>query len=460
MKIRATTADAYRLFHDGALALARAERQGIRVDTEYCEQERVELTRKILLLREELESSRFYRRWVRIYGTKTNLDSDHQLAHVLYRVLKITPPKTTATGAGSTDEEALAQIDIPELKAIIQIRKLAKVRDTYLGAFIREQYDGYLHPGFDLHTVRTYRSSSSGPNFQNIPMRDEESMRICRRALLPRPGHQLAELDFAAMEIRISACYHKDPVMLRYLEDPSSDMHLDLAKQIFCFNGLDRSLPAHYTLRQAAKNGFIFPQFYGDYHGNNVASICEWIKLPRGRWKPGMGIQLPDGVHISDHLRGVQLDSFERFTEHIKAVEDDFWSNRFKIYNAWREAWVAQYRRRGHLKMLTGFVVSGEMRKNQIINSPIQGTAFHCLLFTFIRLDEIMRKERWRSKLIGQIHDSIVMDVHPDELPRVEEVARRIVKEELSSRWDWIIVPMDVDLEVYEVDGPWVHQKA
>src|SRR5690606_24846764 len=155
--------------------------------------------------------------------------------------------------------------------------------------FIREQHNGYLHPSFNLHLVRTHRSSSDRPNFQNIPKRDKESLKICRRALLPRPGHLLMEADFAALEVMISACYHKDPVMLEYLHDKKSEMHLDMAKQIFRFDSMDKSIPSHYQLRQGAKNGFVFPQFYGDYYGNNARSLCEWAKLPQGKWKPGMG---------------------------------------------------------------------------------------------------------------------------------------------------------------------------
>ena len=459
MKIQATMADAYKLIHEGVLALARAERQGIQINVKYCERKRRRLERKIEHLENKLKKTKFYRRWEHIYGAKTNVYSNHQLAQILYKVLKIDPPKLTQKGEmGATDEEALRRIDIPELKIILQIRKLAKVKETYLGAFLREETDGCIHPVFNLHLVKTYRSSSDSPNFQNIPKRDKESLRICRKALFPRPGHTLVGMDFSALEVMISCCYHKDPVMLNYVRDKNSDMHLDMAKQIFVFDELDKKIPAHALLRQAAKNGFVFPQFYGDYYANNALGLADWVKLPQGRWKRGMGIELPDGFHISDHLIKNGIKSFDKFVDHIKAVEDDFWNRRFKIYNQWKKAWVGRYRKRGYLKMLTGFRCSGVMRNNEIINYPIQGTAFHCLLFTFVRLDEIMRKERWDSRLIGQIHDEVVADVHPDELPHIEETAHRIVREELPAAWPWIIVPLEIEIEVYGVDKPWVKE--
>jgi DNA polymerase I len=457
VRINATTADAYNLVHNGILALARAERQGIRIDTEYCERKKKHLERKIKYLEKKLENSSLYRRWKHIYGAKTNIYSNYQLAKILYKVMKIEPPKMTDKGdMGATDEDALNQIDVPELKDILQIRKLAKVKETYLGSFIREETDGFMHPFFNLHTVRTHRSSSSDPNFQNIPKRDKEAMAICRRAIIPRPGHMLLEADFSALEVMISCCYHKDPVMLNYVEDKNSDMHLDMAKQIFMFDTLEKKIPVHSRLRQAAKNGFVFPQFYGDYYGNNARGIMEWVGLPQNRWKKGMGVELPDGSHISDHFLERGIRSFNEFTEHLKEVEDDFWNNRFRVYNAWRKEWVEKYRKQGYLQMLTGFVCSGVMRKNEIINYPIQGTAFHCLLLTFTLLDEAMQKEGWDSKLIGQIHDSIVMDVNPDEREHIENTAHRIVREELPKIWNWINVPLEIEITTYGVDKPWI----
>lgn len=456
MKIQATTTDAYRLFHDGALALARAEREGIRVDTEYCARKVKHLERKIEYHQKKLEDTKLYKHWRYVYKDKTNIHSNQQLSRILYTNMKITPIKSTETGQGSTDEDALRRLDVPGLNLILSIRKLTKIKNTYLGAFIREQYNGFIHPSFNLHNVRTYRSSSEGPNFQNIPKRDKEAMKICRRAILPRPGHMLVEADFSALEVNISECYHKDPIMMSYLLNPSSDMHLDMGKQIFLMRDMNKSIPSHAVLRQAAKNGFVFPQFYGDYYGNNAYSLADWVKLSYGEWGEKEGIELSNGFHISDHLRKRGIKSFEQFVEHMKKVEDDFWGKRFKEYGKWRERSVKEYRRRGWLKLYTGFVCSGIMRRNEIVNYPIQGSAFHCLLFTFIELDKIAQKEKWKSKLVGQIHDSILMDVDPSELNHIKDCLQIIVKETLPNAWKWIIVPLEIEVEEYGINKPWV----
>jgi DNA polymerase I-like protein with 3'-5' exonuclease and polymerase domains len=459
MNFQATTADAYRLFHEGALALARAERQGIRIDVDYCNRKKKQLTRRIQHYQRNLEESELYTLWVSTFKGRTKISSNNQLSKILYGKMKIKPEKTTETGQGSTDEEALRRLGMPELDLILQIRKLDKIRGTYLDAFAREQTDGYIHPFYNLHNVRTYRSSSADPNFQNIPKRDKEAMKICRRAILPRPGNMLIEADFSSLEVNISECYHKDPVMMEYLLNKKSDMHLDMAKQIFLFDEMDKKIPSHAILRQAAKNGFVFPQFYGDYYGNNAISLCDWVKIPpKGKWPEGIGIELPDGSHISDHLRNQGIKSFNAFTEHLKEVENDFWNRRFKVYGQWRKSSIAKYRKLGYLKLHTGFICSGIMRNNEIVNYPIQGSAFHCLLFTLIELDKIAQKEKWKSKIIGQIHDSILMDANPAELGRINESLQYIVKETLPKAWKWIIVPLEIEVETYGVDRPWIKE--
>ena len=459
-----TLNDAYNLIHEGSLALARAERQGIRVDVEYGEKQKRILTKRINREYRLFEKTKLCNLWKKIYGTKTNLDSDHQLAKLLYTTLKLTPPKTTEKGKqGSTDKESLLQLekDVPEIKQVLQIRKLLKVRDTYLDAYLREQTDGFIHPFFNLHTVRTYRSSSDRPNFQNIPKRDEEASNICRRALLPRPRNQLLEIDFSGLEVSIAACYHKDPTMLKYLKDPDSDLHRDMAKQIFMVDNFNaKEYSEHSLLRKATKNGFVFPQFYGDYYGNNAVGLCSWVDLPRGKWASGQGIKLPGGTYISDHLISKGVKSFDDFVEHMKQIEDDFWNRRFKTYKRWKKSWIRKYHQRGYIQMLTGFICSEIMGEKEAINYPIQGSAFHCLLWTFIQVDKAAQEENWQTKLIGQIHDSIIFDVHPPELEHVAKTVHKIATEELPKAWPWIIVPLEVDMELTPIDGAWSEQES
>jgi DNA polymerase I-like protein with 3'-5' exonuclease and polymerase domains len=459
MIIQTKTYEAYQLLHNGVLALTRAEQAGIRVDIEYVNNKKVQLTHRIDHLEEQFKRTKFFLHWQHSMRGKVNINSNSQLSAFLYKIKKIKIEKETASGQGSTDDETLKQMNIPELNDLLQIRKLKKVRDTYLESFIREQVNGYIHPFFNLHLVQTFRSSSDHPNFQNIPKRDEESMNIVRRALYPRPGHQLLEIDYSGLEVRISACYHRDPTMLQYINNPKSDMHRDMTIQIFMLENFDMSLPELRTLRQAAKNGFVFPEFYGDYYKNCAYGMaCGWGKLPPGRWKPGEGISIPSGT-LSDHLISKGIKSLVSFENHIKKIEADFWGERFPDYADWKNRWYHVYKKYGYIDLLTGFRCGGVMDKKQVCNYPIQGAAFHCLLWSFIEIDKHLKALHMDTQLIGQIHDSMLLDVEPSELSTVVSLIRRITCQKLPEAWKWIIVPLDVDIEVCKVDDNWANKE-
>jgi DNA polymerase I-like protein with 3'-5' exonuclease and polymerase domains len=450
---------AYHLLHQGTLALQEAEQAGIRVDMDYLTNKITELETRIDNLDYEFRTSKFYQQWESIQDKEPNPNSTVQLSNFLYNVKGIRPPKLTPKEKGSVDKETLASLNIPELDMILESRKLKKIKDYLLG-FEREQVDGWLHPSFNLHLVRTYRSSSDRPNFQNIPKRDKEAMEITRRALYPRSGHQLLEVDYGALEVRIAACYHKDPTMIKYIKT-GYDLHTDMTKQIFILDEYDDSIPGHTHLRGSVKNGFVFPQFYGDYWRNCAKYMaCDWGELPSGRrWKAGDGVQVQDNTTLASHLGQRGIASLTAFEEHVKEIEEDFWGRRFRHYAQWKERWWREYQKTGHIDMLTGFRCKGVMGRNDAINYPIQGSAFHCLLWSFIKVHEFLQRYQWRTRIIGQIHDAIVLDVYPPELPQLVKHIVTITTIDLPKAWDWIIVPLEVDFEVCDVDASWADKK-
>ncbi len=452
---------AYKLMHEGTLALSLAEQQGIRVNMEYCKKAKEEITKKIEKLENDFFQTKLYKHWLHSSNGKVNIYSNAQLSWFLYKKKNIKPAYTTANGQGATDEDSLKQLNIPEIEDLIRIRKLKKIRDTYLDAFIREQVNGYIHPSFNLHLVQTFRSSSDRPNFQNIPKRDKEAMEICRKALYARPGNILLEVDYGALEVKIAACYHQDPTMLKYITDPKSDMHRDMAQQIFFIESFNKKNPIHKTLRSAAKGGFVFPQFYGDYYKNCATNISHnWCGLSKHKWTDNMGISFNENISISKHFKNHGINSISQFTEHIRVIENDFWNNRFPVYKQWKEDWYDMYRKNGYIDMLTGFRCTGFMRKNEAINYPVQGSAFHCLLWSFIHLDKILKQKRYKSRLIGQIHDAIVIDVDPSELNDVCFLLKKTMTIDLPKAWEWIIVPLDIEIDISEVGGSWADMKT
>ena len=454
--------DAYQLIHEGTVALAVVQQNGIRIDADYCRQKVAWLDRKIEQAERRLKRTRLYEAWEKRYGAKVNYGSIPQLRSVLYADLGVKSFKQTEKGEDSADDKALRRIEVEGIDQLLLMRKYRKVRD-FLLSFLRYEINGRIYPQYLLHTVQTYRSSSSSPNMQNVPVRDTEAMEICRRAIIPSPGNQILEIDKSGIEVGIAACYHQDPTMLKYLADPSSDMHADTALELFFLKGINaklKELPGGGTLRQASKNGFVFPQFYGDFYEQCAVNLaCNWLRLPQVRdWRPTDGIEFR-GEPIGRHLLGKGIEALSDYTEHVRRVERDFWGRRFPVYKRWREDWYAAYQKSGEFEMKTGFRCHGTvLGRNQATNYPVQGAAFHCLLKTLILMSERIRG--WRSKIVGEIHDSILFDAHPDEVSELVRMMTDIVENELPKLWPWIIVQLRVEAKVSAIDGSWAQMEV
>ena len=452
---------AYQLIHEGTVALSEVERSGICIDVEYCREKLAWLDQKSEQAERRLKRSRLYHAWSARYGSKLAYSSAPQLRSVLYADLKVKPFKQTESGEDAADVEALRQTGVDGIEHLIRMRKLKKAKDV-LSGLVRYAIDGKLYPVYNLHTVATYRSSSSDPNLQNVPIRDKEIMDICRRAIIPSKGNVILEVDFSGVEVSISACYHKDPTMIKYLKDPASDMHADTGRDLFFLQGVNselKKLDGFGTLRQASKNGFVFPQFYGDYYVTCAFNIaCNWLKMPQTRdWSVDDGVEFR-GVPVGRLLVGKGMEALSDYTEHVKKVEANFWGRRFPVYKRWREDWYAEYQRTGSFEMPTGFRCSGVYGRNQATNYPVQGPAFHCLLWTLIQV--VGKIRGWRSKMIGEVHDSMLFDAHPDEVAELVALTKQVAEVELGRHWPWIIVPMRVEAKVSEINGSWAQMRV
>jgi DNA polymerase-1 len=450
--------EAYRLLHEGTLALAEVEGHGIRIDVEYLDRTLIEVEARIKEMKRELRSDAVYTKWRRVFGSKTSLTAPDQLRHMAYEVLGATVKYYTDSNKPSVKASALQEMNNPFISKVLEIRKLEKIHGTFLTGIRRNTIGDRLHASYGLHIAATYRSVANDPNFQNFPVRDKAASKIIRTCFIPSKNHVLIESDYSGIEVRVAACYHRDPVMLTYIKDPSKDMHRDMAAQIYKLKTDQVTKEA----RHAAKNQFVFPQFYGDYYINCARSMWESI----GRYD----LKTADGAPLHQHLasngisrmgrcdpdrKDIQPGSFEK---HMREVQDHFWKVRFSKYNAWKERWYKQYLNKGGFNTLTGFYIGGEMGKNDVINYPVQGSAFHCLLWALIRVNQWLKKNKMKSRIVGQIHDSMVGDVHKRERDDYVHHVRRIMVDELCKNWKWIIVPIDVEFE--ETATNWFDKKA
>ena len=452
------TEESQQLFQEGAAALAEVESNGIRIDTVYLDKAIRKMTRKIKYLQEDIMKSEVIKEWKKLYKSKFSIGSNDQLGKVLFDKMGFPCPATTPTGKPKTDEATLATVDHPFVKDLLKIRKFQKALSTYLIGLKREVVDGFVHPFFNLHTTLTFRSSSDSINFQNIPVRDPEMAKRIRSAFIARPGRQIIETDYGGIEVKTAACYHKDPNMISYIEDETKDMHRDMAME--CFKLEQKQITK--ALRHCGKNMFVFPQFYGDWYVNCARDL--WNEIT------SMELRTADDISVVKHLfhKSIKelglLNPKEKprkgtFERHIQKVENHFWNERFPVYGQWKKEWYDEYKNKGWFESLTGFIYQGYMTRNEVINYPIQGDAFHCLLWSLIELRKELKKQKMKTLIVGQIHDSIVSDVPKEETDDYINMTQEIMVERLMKEWDWIIVPLNIDTEASPVDGNWA-QKA
>lgn len=215
-------------------------------------------------------------------------------------------------------------------------------------------------------------------------------------------------------------------------------------------------------LRYCGKNMFVFPQFYGDYFVD--CATMMWNEIVEQKLK------MPTGELVVDHLAKHGIKSLGRmeksksgrheptprsFMSHIRDVEESFWQDRYSVYTEWKEDFFDAYNEVGYFDTFTGFRCSGVMKRNEVLNYPVQGPAFHCLLWSLIELNDWLKEKRMKTMIIGQIHDSIVFDLAKDEVFDVLAQAQRIMCDDIREEWKWLTVPLEIEAEVAPVNESW-----
>jgi DNA polymerase-1 len=442
----------YELFHNGILSFADTEYDGILVDKNYYDSVEKEIEKDIQELYKKLANSDEAKKFETIIGRPVDIGkkddvkiATKDLSVLFYNVLGFKATKFTAKGnKPSIDEEALSEFDSDFARDLLKLRKLFKIRNTYLAQMKREICDSKIHPSFDLHIPETGRSSSSRPNLHNIPKREDIARDIVRKGIIPSLNNKLLEVDYKTIEVRIMACYTHDPVLIKYINDPTTDMHRDQAMTIFMLDENQVTEP----IRQIGKNGFVFPEWYGDYY-KACAKSC---------WKEGIILKTKDDILIKDHLSKYNVKSYVQFEEHMKQVEKAFW-DLFCVTKEWRDYEIDFYGRHGYVDSFFGFRRNGYLRRNQICNAPIQGSAFHCLLWSYIKLNRIRKEEGWKSKIILQVHDNIVFDLDLTEEKHIKAIVEKVMCKDIVEEHPWLIVPLEVKMEESFANGSWADVK-
>jgi DNA polymerase len=475
---------AYTFFHGGLQALADATHRGIPMDELYYVEQGQSLMERMQSLERRMMRGPVAKAFAGRAGYELKLVnkdfSAKDLRIVLYDVIGLRATKQTGTGLNSVDKEVIADIDHPWVQNLLEWRKLYKVANTYIAQFMREISNGRMNPWFPLHTTRSTRGSSQSPNFQNVPKRDEESKQITRRGVTAAPGCHLGAVDYGAQEVRTAAILSGDAALIDYCHKPDSDMHLDVATRIW---HLDPSW-VHGRLRFESKSGFVFAQFYGSYYLSCARYMWDKCIIEKNfMLDEYMGRPLDTGAgleatSLKDHLvstgiitgdpqamtklkiRGrVETVSrqFADFVNHVKDVEKWFWET-FAGLRDWQYRMIDEYQRLGYVAMPFGFRRGGLLNNNKIFNTAIQGTAFHFLLWAYIQLHGHATKN-WKSYLLGQIHDEMVVNIYPDELQEVMDTIVNVMENRIRETFDWINVPLVAEPELSPADGNWTEMK-
>lgn len=464
MKLHQTTAAARELFRRGAITLAEIEHNGVRVDRPYLEGA-ISTTQQAIddMQRQLREDKQVYPEWRQRFGRKMKMGSRDQLATVLFDILGQKSKGETKTGRRRTDKEALELVDLSFVRTFVKCEEYKKALSTYLIGLQRElvkHADGcwYVHPSFNLNTVISYRSSANLPNFQNQPARNPEIAAMIRQCYIPRKGHHFCEVDYGQIEVGVPAAITGDKELRRYFCDPKADMHLDQACSVFMLPAAEIQRK---TARATTKNNFVFASFYGAAAANCARRI--WEDIDR------FDIKTVSGVPMKQHLRSKGIKSLGdydlkavpqkgTFVYHVKQCQEALWQ-RFHGYAEWKERIYRQYLRDGGMTFVTGFAFNGIGPKNEVTNYPIQGPAFHCTLWSLNRLVPLMKKYKFKTCIVGEIHDSIQPDTHPKELNDVLDLCRQVMTKDIAKAWDWITVPLKVEAEVAPLNKAWLFKK-
>jgi DNA polymerase-1 len=344
-------------------------------------------------------------------GTEFNINSPKQLSVVLFERLKLPVIKKTKTGY-STNADVL-NILAPQHKVvsfIMEYRELEKLKNTYIDKlpFLVNSKTKRIHTSFHQTVTSTGRLSSSEPNLQNIPIRTEMGREI-RKAFIAEEGLVLLSADYSQIELRILAHLSRDESLLNAFKN-DEDIHAHTASGIF---NLDQNIISEQMRRMAKVINFSI--IYG------MSSYGLARNLGVGREEAEK--------YINNY--------FFRYQGVKKYIEREKEEARKKGYV------LTLLNRRRYLEGINSKDKNiREFNERIAINAPIQGSAADLIKLAMIKIDKFFKKERFKSRLLLQIHDELIFEVYKPELEKVKSIIKEIMEHSLE-----ISVPIKVNLK-------------
>ncbi|MCY1485148.1 DNA polymerase I [compost metagenome] len=385
--------------------LADMEKEGVNLDVPFLHNLSQELKGDIQKLENQIYENA---------GEKFNLASPKQLGEILFDKLKIggAKQKKTKTGQYATGEEVLSYLALssPFVQDILDWRQLVKLQNTYVEALPLQvsAKTGRVHTDYMQTVAATGRLSSNNPNLQNIPIRTERG-RLIRKAFIARDeNYTLVSADYSQIELRIIAALSGDPEMVKSFQK-GEDIHASTASKVFnvALEEVTREQRSHAKTVN-----------FGIIYGVSAFGLSNQTSLSRSESK-----DLIDAYYLT----------YPRLKAYIQEQIE------FARENGYVQTILG---RRRYLKDINSqnAVVRGGAERNAV-NAPIQGSAADIIKIAMINIHKRLNAENWKSKMLLQVHDELVFDVHNSELEKIQPM----IKHEMENAFK-LDVPLIVDL--------------
>ena len=385
--------------------LAAMETEGINLDVDFLKKMSIEMQKEIDTFEQNIYETA---------GEKFNLASPKQLGDILFDKLKIggAKQKKTKTGQYATGEEVLSYLinEHQIVKDILEWRQMVKLQSTYIDA-LPNQVDaktGRVHTDYMQTVAATGRLSSNNPNLQNIPIRTERG-RLIRKAFIARDeNYTLLSADYSQIELRIIAALSGEENMIESFKN-GEDIHKSTASKVF-------KVPLEEVTREQRSHAKTVN--FGIIYGVSAFGLSNQTNLSRAE---------------SKELIDAYYESYPR----LKAYMNE------QVENA-RELGYVQtvLGRRRYLKDINSqnAMVRGGAERNAV-NAPIQGSAADIIKIAMINIHKKLKAENWKSKMLLQVHDELVFDVHNSELEKIQPM----IKHEMENAFI-LSVPLEVEM--------------
>ena len=387
--------------------ISRIERNGVLIDQNILAQHSKELTLRLAELEQKAHE---------LAGEPFNLSSTKQLQTILFEKQGIKPTKKTPGGAPSTSEEVLAELalDYPLPKVILEHRGLSKLKSTYTDKLPQmiNPLTGRVHTSYHQAVTATGRLSSTDPNLQNIPVRNDEGRRI-RQAFIAGKGNRIVAADYSQIELRIMAHLSQDKGLLDAFAH-GEDIHRATAAEVFGV-ALDKVSGEQRRSAKAINFGLIY--------GMSAFGLSRQLNIGPGEAKRYMDLyfeRYPGVLRYMENTR--ELAASKGYVETLDGRR--LWLPDIKSSNAIRR----------------------KAAERAAINAPMQGTAADIIKRAMIAVDDWLQQSNDGAvRMIMQVHDELVFEVQGDAVESASQQIRALM--EGSMKLD---VPLQVEVGVGE----------